>query len=208
MEINSIKNNCALIIVDMQNAFFSDKGSYKKREKKLLKHKTVINNSNKIISIFKKNKLPIIFTLLSFNPNYSDAGLLIKKFPGIKELNAYKNDSFDSKLYLKLIIDKNDFIIKKSRYNPFIRTNLKSILNKNNIKTVFLIGALTNVCVETTASACFDNGYFPFIISDATTSYDKTLHKNSLININAHYGSTLKTSECIKLINEFNKPNN
>lgn len=190
----------ALVIIDMQNAFISKKGSFAKRGKKIISLGRAIRNIKKISSIAGQRKIPVIYTKLSFAQGYSNAGLFIKKFPEIKSLSAYLDNSFDSEIFMALRPLRKDIVVKKNHYDPFIQTRLNRILRARRVKILILAGVLTNVCVEATARAAFDRGYFPVVVSDATSTYKNGTHKFSLDNIKSHFGDVLSTKDIIKIL--------
>jgi len=185
----------ALFIVDMQNAFCSPKGSFIKRGYNLLNLEEVIENIIALLKIFQSQERTIIFTKLEFKADYSNAGLLVKKYPSIIEKYGYIESTWDSEIInnFKSFLNTNVIIISKSRYNPFIRTNLENILRGKKIEKVLLAGVLTNVCLESTARSAFDRDFEVEVIKDATTTYSNELYQSSLNNISSHFGKITTT---------------
>jgi ureidoacrylate peracid hydrolase len=60
-----------------------------------------------------------------------------------------------------------EYVVRKSRYNGFIRTDLDDYLRARSIRHLLFTGIATNVCVESTARHAFFNEYWPILIEDA-----------------------------------------
>jgi ureidoacrylate peracid hydrolase len=191
----------ALILVDLQNAFCSPYGSYQKRGFSIIGLEEIINKIEKILSIAHQNKLMVIFTRIQYNYDYSNSGLLVKEMaPHIVTFSGYKKDSWDSEIYSFINREKSDIVVNKTRYDPFIRTRLKSILNKKAINQIFIAGLLTNVCVESTVRSAFDYDYKVNVISDATSTYSRVAYNQSLLNIKRHFGRIITSDKFKSLI--------
>lgn len=202
MKDNFTTKNTALMIIDMQNAFCSKKGSFLKRGYSILNLERVLNNIQKLISFARKNNFLVVFTKLAFKKDYSDAGLLVKRVPEIIKLGAYREDGWDSKITKNLKIQKEDIIIIKKRHDPFIGTNLERILRKNKIKKIIVTGLLTNVCVESCVRSAFDRDFEVVVVKDAISTYSKKLYDSSLDNTRRHFAETIFLDE---LVNKFKK---
>jgi len=188
----------ALIIVDMQNAFCSEEGSFWKRGRKILNLKRTIKINQKLLSFARKSGWLIIFTKLVFKKDYSDGGLLVKRNPKIVEFRAFEEGSWDSEItdFLKPL--KGEYVIVKKRHDPFIGTNLLKILKKNNIKRIVIAGVATNICVESTIRSAFDNDFETILIKDATQTSSKKLYNASLETIKNSFGEVISFNELLR----------
>jgi len=130
ININQLKNNTAVIIVDMQD-FFLD--NYTPKNKELL-----ITNQIKIVELCVKNKLP--FVILEYKCRGIFRGKLIQKLD-----KMIKNTCRET-------------IIKESN-SGFTDTNLDLILNNLKIKKILLLGINANGCVQDTAIGAIRRGY-------------------------------------------------
>ncbi|HWK02786.1 MAG TPA: cysteine hydrolase family protein [Puia sp.] len=62
-------------------------------------------------------------------------------------------------------------IIQKSVNSAFIGTDLKERLDAQGIKTVVIVGLITQHCVSTTARMAGNYGYQTYVVSDATAAF-------------------------------------
>lgn len=88
-----------------------------------------------------------------------------------------------------------EIIIHKHRYSAFKGTDLDMILRARGIRTVITTGVSTNVCVESTLRDAFETGYYVCIPSDATASWDMSLHDSTLQTVTHRFGLVSTTAE-------------
>lgn len=88
-----------------------------------------------------------------------------------------------------------ELIIHKHRYSAFKGTDLDMTLRARGIKTVITTGVSTNVCVESTLRDAFETGYYVCIPSDATASWDMSLHAATLQTVTHRFGLVTTTDE-------------
>lgn len=193
-------NETALIVVDMQNAFCSKKGSFWRRGGAIMDLKEALSTNKKLISFSRKRKWLIIFTKLVFRKDYSDGGLLVKRNPAIIELGAYKEETWDSEITKSLLPRENEYVVMKKRLDPFIGTNLLKILHKNNIRRVVVSGVITNICVESTVRSAFNYDFSTILVKDATAASSLKSYASSLETISKSFGDVVSSQ---KLFSEF-----
>ena len=88
-----------------------------------------------------------------------------------------------------------ELIIHKHRYSAFKGTDLDMTLRARGIKTVITTGVSTNVCIESTLRDAFETGYYVCIPSDATASWDMSLHAATLQTVTHRFGLVTTTDE-------------
>ena len=98
-------------------------------------------------------------------------------------------------------------VVTKNYPNAFRDTNLKALLDADNIKEVAIVGAMTHMCIDATARAAADFGYSVLVAHDATASRDvefggKTIpaadtHAAFLAALGFAYGKVVASDELI-----------
>ncbi len=201
MNFEKLKQNAALIVVDMQNCFCHEKGSYSKRVNALVDMKTTKKNVLKLVNCFKQKRHPMFFCVVEFEKDYSNAGLLPILKPDLKRNGSLIKGSWDASLIDELLPYTNDAIlIKKNTYDPFFKTKLMEFIEIKNIKLLFICGVLVNVCVMVTAISAFQNGIFPIVVCDATTSTTQIEKEFSCNSIRKHFGWTMSSRNVTDLL--------
>ncbi len=75
----------------------------------------------------------------------------------------------------------DEISLDKQFNSAFEKTSLEDTLDYLKISHIFLAGALTNWCIQSTAYAALDNGYDLTLISDAHTTGDIVLENGEMI---------------------------
>lgn len=185
----------ALLLVDVQNAFCSKKGSFWKRGQPIFGLNVVLRTMKSLLAFARKRKWLIIFTRLTYKQDYSDAGLLLKRNPKIAELGGYIENSWDSEIAKTLTPKKQEIVVNKKRYDPFYNTALEQVLKDNNVQRLIVAGLLTNVCVESCVRSAFDRDFEVVVIQDGTTTYSKELYESALKNMKKHFAKVVSFKE-------------
>ncbi|BBE15973.1 isochorismatase [Aquipluma nitroreducens] len=140
-----------LLLIDIQNDYFSG------GKMELIKMDEATENAQKLLSHFRKNKLPIVFIQhLATKPN---ASFFIPGTSGAEIHNSIRP------------LD-NETVIIKNFPNSFRNTNLQEHLQSLNSTNLVICGAMSHMCVDTTTRAATDLGYSCTLIADACATRD------------------------------------
>ena len=118
----------ALLIIDVQNEYFSGKLPIEYPE-------NTLNNILIVMDMAKFQKIPIV---LIQHTNSSDASTF-----------AYGSNEW--KIHSKVTSKHYDTLIEKTLPGSFTKTNLEDWLKKHNIDSVTIAGYMTQMCCDTTA---------------------------------------------------------
>jgi len=67
---------------------------------------------------------------------------------------------------------ENEAVVVKHFPSSFRDTELNDLLQRSGVKELFICGAMTHMCIDTTVRAAFDLGYTCNVISDACVTRD------------------------------------
>ncbi len=130
ININQLKKDTAVIIVDMQKFFLNN---FTPKNRGLL-----IANQIEVIKLCVKKKLPFIIF------EYKCRGIFRGKL--ISQINNIIKNSY------------RETLIKESN-SGFTKTNLDSILKNLKIKNILIMGINANGCVQDTAIGAIHRGF-------------------------------------------------
>ena len=150
----------ALAIVDMQEFFFR-----KPERRKNLKQ--VIENINRLISFFEDHHLPIVHVITCYLADGSDWDLKMK-ITGEPELIEH---SPEAAILPGIKVTPAHFVLKKTRYSAFFKTDLADLLKANNVQRLMVVGGYTHYCVNATIFDAYAHDIVPGIITDAVLSH-------------------------------------
>ncbi len=172
--------NQALLIIDVQNGFFSNP------EEPVYNETQLINNINGLIDSFRRLGKPIIFA------RHLDEDLV----KGTKPWEVYAN----------VHSRPEDLYIDKTTPDSFLNTDLQKVLKDRNIQSLVIAGLQTDYCIDTTCRSAFGKGIPVILASDAHSTYDNSFMKADKIieyhnKIIGRWFAQLKTTD--EIINEF-----
>lgn len=76
--------------------------------------------------------------------------------------------------------EKDDYIVEKKTYSGFYKTKLDRILKQRGIKTLYLMGCVTHICILFTASDAVLRGYDVFVLEEGIAGLEEEDHKAGL----------------------------
>jgi ureidoacrylate peracid hydrolase len=202
----------ALIVVDMQNAFCKKGGLFdymgRLNEDKA---RRIIEIDKKVIELFRRNGMRIVFLRMTYSQDLSDAGdrespnywkqsglALMRENPELRGKFLTKG-TWDQGIVDELKPEPGDIVVDKTRYSGFVNTDLNAILKTNNIKYTVFIGLFTNICVESTLRDAFFHEYFPVLVSDGCGSTGpEYIQEATVWNVTSVFGWVTSSDDLIK----------
>jgi nicotinamidase-related amidase len=194
----------ALVIVDMQNDFVRQGAPLEVPDAR-----DTIDNHRRLLKCFRDRKHAIVFTRFVAGPgrtliwNWSAvlAPPVCCCWPGFLRTYGDVEGPRDA----AAVIDElsplpTELQIDKYNYGAFHRTNLLDSLQAQGIDTVVVTGTVTQICVDETARGAFREGLKAVMVSDAVSSFDRTLHRATLANFSMKFGWVMTTDEVLAML--------
>jgi len=186
----------ALIVVDMQNGFCHENGSFAGFGFDVSPLRSAVPGCRALVDGAHQAEVPVVFTRYVYQPGYVDGGLLPGELlPAIKERGSLAAGSWDAELVDELVPGPRDVVIEKSRYSGFYGTRLEPLLTSLDTRSLVICGVTTNMCVETTARDASQRDYRTFVVEDATGELDLDRHRNALAAIAFGFGWVVPVAE-------------
>ncbi len=174
----------ALLVIDMQR-FFLDESSHAFIPGAPL----IVNNILSLQNLFIDRGIPVIQTR-HINNEENAKGMsrwwsdLLVEGPDSEIIGELRN--------------KNVEILKKSQYDAFLYTDLEKCLVLSGIKQIVICGVMTHLCVESTSRGAFMRGFEPFVLVDATATYNDQFQASSHLALAHGFAHIVKTNEIIE----------
>ena len=181
----------ALVVIDLQKGIVS-------MQTEPQPSKVVIDNTAKILTEVRKNKMPVFLVHVTPSPDLKDALRPISE-------TSYRMSKYDpswSEFVPELKIQPSDFLITKHQWGAFYGTELDLQLRRRGIDTIILCGISTNFGVESTARFAYEYGFNQIFVSDAMAARSKEEHENSLKFIFPRLGLIRTTNEVLQAVNQ------
>jgi len=184
----------ALLVVDMQNTFCNPEGH---RRAIGYSHvaEELVGRIRLLVDAARASGVPIIFTRYALNADYSDAGLLIERWPALKAEAALVRDTWGTEIVAGLELGPDDLVVDKTRHSAFFGTELESTLHDLGVDTLIVCGVTTNVCVESTVRDAFARDFRVIVPADGTAATTAELHETGLRNIAYAFGDVTTVAE-------------
>ena len=184
----TINNITALILIDVQKGF--DEPRWGKRN-----NKQAEKNMERLLNAWRKTKRPIFH--VKNDSTESDSPLRPER-PGnqIKDIVAPL---------------KGEPVIIKTVNSALIGTTLQKDLQNKKINTVVIVGITTDHCVSTTARMAGNLGFKVYVVSDATTTFDrhgfngkyysaKEIHEMALVSLQNEFATITTTQSLLNAL--------
>ena len=173
MTIKLAKENCAIIVVDMQNGFLDPKGSMAQLGFASDKLAAASPGVQRLVAGARKADVPVFWTRYVYEPDFRDGGVQLEEImPMLKDVNLCVNGTWDAEIHPDMKPEPGDIIIDKNRPSSFYATRLESYLRAQGIENVVVCGVTTNICVETTVRDAAQRDYRTFVVRDAVGEVD------------------------------------
>jgi ureidoacrylate peracid hydrolase len=173
MTIELAKENCALIVVDMQNGFLDAKGSMAQLGFASEKLAAASPGVQRLVAGARKADVPVFWTRYVYEPDFRDGGVQLEEImPMLKDVNLCVNGTWDAEIHPDMKPEPGDVIIDKNRPSSFYATRLESYLRAQGIENIVVCGVTTNICVETTVRDAAQRDFRTFVVRDAVGEVD------------------------------------
>jgi len=180
-------NNTALILIDIQKGF-DDLSYWGARN-----NPEAEQNASQILNVWRANGLPV------FHIKHNSTNPKSKLVAGQRG-----NEIQDIVKPLP-----SEPVISKNVNSAFIGTDLKERLDKQEIKSLVMVGLTTDHCVSTSVRMAGNLGFNVQVISDATATFDKELpsgeklpaeliHQANLASLHNEFATVLTTQELLQ----------
>lgn len=185
----------ALLLIDLQKDFF--RTEYKDQDRARQVEHQLSENINRLLEIVRQHQIPVFFVITSLQPDGSNWNLRMKDLGSAICIHGTDGEA----ILPGIKTDKNDHIIKKTRYSAFFNTNLHETLQSMAIDTLIMGGINTHACIRTSAVDAFMRDYRVFIPEECVASYDHDYHKETMEYFSQRIAAILPLDELIQRIN-------
>jgi nicotinamidase-related amidase len=118
----------------------------------------------------------------------------------MRDPNAPPPPAEASELIAELERQPEDVVITKRQWGAFYGTELEQMLRRRGVKTILMAGIATNMGVESTARAAFDQGYELVFVEDAMATMKAEMHRFSTETIFPRMGRVRSTETVLEAL--------
>lgn len=178
----------ALLVVDLQLGFTDPACPLGTSQE------PVVESSARLASAARSAGMPVVYTLVSYKPDLSDAGIWPRKLPAqsflVEGTRWVEPDR-------GLGVVPSDRLVVKHQASAFCATNLHRDLTAMGIDTVVVCGCTTSGCVRATVVDACGLGYHTIVVREAVGDRHPLVHEVSLFDMDAKYGDVVDEADAV-----------
>ncbi len=190
-----VKGRAALLIVDVQNGTFGPTHEKSAPEFHAAASTRVIPNIRRLLDAFRHGRLEVTYTVIeNLTEDARDRSLDYK----LSGFNIAKG-SWEARVIEEIAPQEDEIVLPKTSSSPFNSTNLDYLLRNIGIEDVFVVGFLTDQCIDHVIKDGADRGYYMTCVHDACAAETNARHEAALSCFKG-YCRMLTTDEALKLV--------
>ena len=177
-------SSCALVVVDLQRAYFRN-GELKKDEQRLL------DETNRLIAMMRRAHRPVIFIRTAHAKTPETWTINMRD-----DEDAYLVEGTDDVLFIPhLSVEPHDAVLTKLRDSAFHLTLLEQTLRELKIETIIIAGVSTQTCVGQTAADAYARNIHVILATDTIGTHDHLFHESTLAMLTKEYRQIIASNE-------------
>ncbi len=160
----------ALILIGYQRDYFAQDGILRGFLENQERTDAVLKQTVRLVEALRETPITMITTPIIFTPDYSEVPQAFGILKAIKQVGAFQqgqpgSDTVDE---LSRFGDRIRVLPGKRGLNAFVGTDLDSTLRRHGITHLVLTGAVTSICIDSTARSAYERGLLVTVLEDCT----------------------------------------
>jgi nicotinamidase-related amidase len=192
-----LKGRTALLVVDVQNGTFGPEQAKSKPEFHKAASARVIPNIRRLLEAFRRVRLEVIYTVIENLTGDGRDRSLDYKLSGFDIAKG----SWEARVVEAIAPQDDEIVLPKTSSSPFNSTNLDYLLRNIGIEDVFVVGFLTDQCIDHVVKDGADRGYYMTCVHDACAAETQARHEAALACFKG-YCRMLTTDDALRLARE------
>lgn len=184
------KEKTAIIVIDMQVDFVKPDGIIPAEN-----GMDIVDNIDKLLTLARKNGLPVIYTQEMHRPDGADFGI-----EGAFEPIHCVEGTPGMEIIEELTPKEGDYVIRcKRAYDAFIGTDLDILLRNLDIENLIFVGVCTDICVISSIYHARCLNYKNCVLTDCTAASKAKRHDISFRLMEHVWANVYNLDEAIDL---------
>ena len=158
-----------------------------------------IEVTQQLLTVFRRDGFPVVYTTISYEPHYKDAGLFIKKVPSLSILvKGSKLVEVDHRIEPQA----DEHIVEKKFASAFFGTELDRYLKGQGVDTVVMTGCTTSGCIRASVIDSMQHGFHTLVVREDVGDRARGPHEANLFDIDAKYADVVNVDDVLEHLNE------
>ncbi len=147
-----------------------------------------------LLSAFRRDRLPVVYTTIAYEPDLRDAGMWIKKIPSLDILvKGTRMVEVDERIRPR----HGEYVVERKFASAFYGTDVESYLKGRGVDTIIMVGCTTSGCIRSSAVDSMQCGFHTIVVRDAVGDRAEGPHEANLFDIDAKYGDVVSGEEAL-----------
>jgi nicotinamidase-related amidase len=204
-------SSAALIVVDLQNDFVREGAPQEVPDAR-----TSLPTVKVLLDGARSAGMPVLFTRYTAGPEVSHLGWFSPEcgpplrscWPGVRREYGDRDGLIEGHQVVDELAPRDgEVIVDKFGYGSFHNTILEDALRTAGVRQVWLVGTVTQICVEETAREGFRRGFEVVVVADGVSSYDPELHHATLKNLASKFALVVDAAAVAKSLEDASRVN-
>jgi nicotinamidase-related amidase len=185
----------ALLVIDVQNGSFNEQEATRHPEFYAVASAHTIPNIRRLIAACRRAGVEVIYTVIENLTADGRDRSLDYKLSGF----FYAKGSWEAQVLAEVAPEGDELVLPKTSSSVFNSTVLDYVLRNIGIEDVFVVGFLTDQCVDHAVKDGADRGYYMTCVHDACMAQNMAGHEAALACFKG-YCRMLGTEQALRLI--------
>jgi nicotinamidase-related amidase len=189
------EQRAALLVVDVQNWTLRAQQAAANPEFQRAATGRVIPNIRRLLDAFRAARLEVVYTVIE---NLTDDGRDRSLDYKLSDISVAKG-SWEAQVIAEVAPARDEIVLSKTSSSAFHSTTLDYLLRNLHIEDVFVVGFLTDQCIDHTVKDGADRGYYMTCVHDSCAAATEGRHAAALECFGG-YCRMLTTAEALQLV--------
>jgi nicotinamidase-related amidase len=193
----------ALVLIGFQNDFFAPTGALRDSFEDPAQADEVLRSTVALIDAIADTDATIVSVPICFSDDYAELGPdPVGVLARIRELRAFRQHEPGAEMSAELrrFGARIEDIVGRHGFNAFRSTELDDLLRSRGVRDVFVAGALTSLCVDSTVRSALEQGYRTSVIRDCTVGRTRYEHEYFCENVFPLYAALTDARRVVELL--------
>jgi nicotinamidase-related amidase len=186
-------HRAALVLIEFQNEWLAHDGKLRFLMEDEAQFESAIEAGREALAIARNYGLPVVHVGLRFTEGYpqfrpADHGLRA----AIPKVGTWLDGTPGPEFHADFAPEPGELVPEgRNGASGFAGSNLRELLNKHGIETLYLAGFALHVCVESTMREAHDLGYAPVLLEEASAAFTAQQREHVLEHVVHHFGEAV-----------------
>ncbi len=196
-----LPDKTALLVIDMQNDFVSEKGYLGQKGQDLSMVRDTVPALTKLVEFFRQKRMQVIYTQTAHYRYTNTENWVSRTAQKSLDPSICIPGTWGAEIIDELKPLENEAVVVKHRYDAFLDTDLHVILRAGGIENIIIVGTQTNLCVDTTARTSYMKDFVTVLAEDCISTPETQFHKPILDNFQKNFGYVMNSNQLMERIN-------